>query len=113
MIVFLPDKALQRTTGSGVRPGWIPALLALPVVAELGRYPYQERSYKMSKFAHKLRCEMCGQPHAARSWPVNGDRVPFYFQRESGEYSVEIHCPKFDKVWYVVWDDDPGPIEPV
>jgi len=66
----------------------------------------------MSKFAGNLKCEICSQPHPATEWPVNGDRVPFYFEREPGRYSVEVWCPKFDRPWYVVWDDDPGTMRP-
>lgn len=47
----------------------------------------------MSKFARNLQCEVCGQRYSARFWPVNGDRVPFYFEREPSKYSVQIHCP--------------------
>jgi len=44
---------------------------------------------------------------------MNGDATPFYFQDEPGRYTLKVSCPHCGKDWYVVWDDDPGPIKTI
>jgi hypothetical protein len=67
----------------------------------------------VSQFAAHLHCQHCYQPMAAREWPVNGDLVAIYHQKEPGRYSLKLTCPHCGKDWYVVWDQDPGPIRPL
>jgi hypothetical protein len=64
-----------------------------------------------SNFANELRCYYCGKTQSAKEWPVRGDWVGFCWEDEPGEYSIKLTCPHCGKDWYVVWDDDPGPIE--
>ena len=66
-----------------------------------------------SEFAGKLSCKHCGKAHGTNQWPVNGDMVPFYYQAEPGRYSLKVACPHCKKDWYVVWDANPGPIQPL
>ncbi len=66
----------------------------------------------ISNFAHKLKCKHCGEFHGTDKWPVNGDRVAFYYQREPGNISLKVNCPHCKNDWYVVWDNDPGQIQP-
>jgi hypothetical protein len=66
-----------------------------------------------SQFATQLRCVHCGNTHRAYQWPLNGDRTALYFQKEEGNYNLPVTCPKCQKEWYVVWDQDPGPIMPL
>jgi hypothetical protein len=66
-----------------------------------------------SVFADKLRCAHCGETNAAKEWPANGDRVPFYYQREPGQFCLKLNCPHCKKDWYVAWDIDPGPAAPL
>ncbi|MDD5542337.1 MAG: hypothetical protein PHX83_04115 [Acidobacteriia bacterium] len=61
-----------------------------------------------SQFADQLRCQHCYKTHATRRWPVNGDQVPFYFQKETGRFPLTVQCPHCGKEWYVVWDQNPG-----
>jgi len=68
-------------------------------------------SFHMSQFANKLHCQYCGQQHGSKQWPVNGDAIPFYFQKEIGRYSLLVKCPSCGKEWYIVWDMDPGIIK--
>ncbi len=67
----------------------------------------------ISMFAGELRCRHCGQMHATDEWPERGDGVAFYYQDEPGRYSLTVSCPYCGKDWYIVWDDDPGPIMPL
>jgi Zn finger protein HypA/HybF involved in hydrogenase expression len=67
----------------------------------------------ISLCADKLRCQHCGKIHGTEEWPVSGDRVPFYFQKEAGNYTLKVSCPHCGKDWHVVWDDNPGPIKPL
>ena len=67
----------------------------------------------ISQFAGELICQHCFKLNKANAWPANGDYVPFYYQKETGNYSLKITCPHCGKVWYVVWDDNPGPITPL
>jgi hypothetical protein len=67
----------------------------------------------ISQFANGLRCQHCGKAHATKQWPVNGDMTPFYYQKEKGRYTLTVNCPHCGKEWYVVWDDNPGPIQPL
>ena len=61
--------------------------------------------------AEELCCKHCYKEHGTDKWPINGDMVPFYYQLEPGNYSLEVTCPHCGKDWYVVWDNDPGPIK--
>jgi Zn finger protein HypA/HybF involved in hydrogenase expression len=70
-------------------------------------------SIHISQFANELRCKHCGQINQASEWPERGDWVPFYHQDEPGRYTLTLTCPHCGKEWYVVWDDDPGPIKPL
>lgn len=63
-----------------------------------------------SQYAAKLVCKHCGQNNRSEDWPVDGDRTPLYYQTEPGHYQVKVHCPHCAKDWYVVWDQDPGPM---
>lgn len=67
----------------------------------------------ISEFANKLRCQHCGKEHKTQEWPLNGDMVPFYFQKEPGNHTLNVTYPDCGKEWYVVWDDNPGPVEPL
>ena len=67
----------------------------------------------ISLFAGKLSCQHCGKTHGSKQWPASGDSVPFYYQTEPGKYTLAVLCPHCKKEWYVVWDDNPGPIQPV
>ena len=67
----------------------------------------------LSQFAGDLICQHCWKHHAAKEWPTNGDYVPFFYQTEPGNFSLELTCPNCGKVWYVVWDSNPGPIMPL
>ena len=62
-----------------------------------------------SQFAGDLPCQYCSKKNAATRWPRNGDKVPFYYQKAPGKYYVAVTCPHCCKVWYVAWDDNPGP----
>jgi ribosomal protein S27E len=64
-----------------------------------------------SQFASELRCVHCGGVHRTSEWPVAGDRVAFYYQAEPGNYTLAVDCPHCGKQWFIVWDDDPGPIK--
>jgi len=64
----------------------------------------------ISQFAHELRCKHCSKPHGTTKWPLQGDYVPFYFQAEPGRYPLKVQCPHCGKEWYVVWDQNPGPV---
>jgi hypothetical protein len=98
-------RAVQATTmrdyASALGLNYIPA--SGPVV----------RPRAASQFAARLTCQHCSQPQAAREWPVNGDMVPFYHQKEPGKYSLKMTCPNCGKDWYVTWDQDPGQILPL
>ena len=65
----------------------------------------------ISQFASTIRCPCCSLLCATTQWPVNGDRVPFYAQRDTGKFQVPVDCGHCGKRWYVVWDEDPGPIQ--
>jgi len=67
----------------------------------------------MSQYANELSCQYCGKTHGASQWPTNGDLVPFYYQLEKGRYTLAVTCPHCGKEWYVVWDDNPGPMKPL
>lgn len=67
----------------------------------------------IAEFANELRCQYCGKSHGTKVWPINGDYVGFYYQKEKGNYTLPVICPHCANEWYVVWDDDPGPIEPL
>lgn len=66
-----------------------------------------------SQFASSLHCQYCHQPQSARDWPINGDMLAMYFQKEPGRYSLKMTCAKCGRDWYVVWDQDPGQILPL
>jgi hypothetical protein len=63
-----------------------------------------------SRYAGKLVCSRCGQANRSEQWPARGDATPFYYQTEPGRYQVVVHCAHCAKDWYVVWDQDPGPV---
>ena len=67
----------------------------------------------ISQFASTLRCEHCGKSNKTNQWPTNGDSVPFYYQDEPGDYNLPVICPHCGKEWYVVWDKNPGAIQPL
>jgi Zn finger protein HypA/HybF involved in hydrogenase expression len=67
----------------------------------------------ISWFANELKCQYCLKTHGTNQWPANGDHVPFYFQKEPGNHTLTVRCPHCGREWHVVWDGDPGPIEPV
>jgi Zn finger protein HypA/HybF involved in hydrogenase expression len=67
----------------------------------------------LSQFANELRCQHCSEVHGAKQWPANGDMVPFYYQKDAGRFSLAVTCPHCGKEWYVVWDENPGPIMPL
>jgi len=67
----------------------------------------------ISMFAGELRCIHCGNINKAKEWPLHGDMVPFYYQKEPGNYTLKLTCPHCKKEWYIVWDDNPGPIQPL
>ena len=67
----------------------------------------------ISLLANDLHCRHCNKPNSSDRWPLQGDRVGFVFKEEPGQYSLEVYCPHCQKNWYVVWDRDPGPIEPL
>jgi transcription elongation factor Elf1 len=66
-----------------------------------------------SQYATKLRCQHCGKSHGTNEWPLNGDRAAIYYQTEPGRYNLKVNCPYCNQDWYVVWDDNPGPILPL
>jgi tetratricopeptide (TPR) repeat protein len=63
-----------------------------------------------SAFANKINCLKCGKVIESESWPVHGDGVAFYYQEELGNFSLPIKCPWCNESWYVVWDNNPGPL---
>ena len=67
----------------------------------------------VSEFAENLNCYNCGKTHSVKSWPLHGDLVPFYYQETPGNFTLPVVCPHCDHKWYVVWDDNPGPIKPL
>ena len=67
----------------------------------------------ISRFAHQLKCTHCEEFHGTDKWPVDGDMVPFYHQNKSGNFSLKVTCPHCGSDWYVVWDNNPGPIQPL
>jgi hypothetical protein len=66
-----------------------------------------------SDYAHRLRCEHCHEYHGTDRWPTKGDHIPFYYQKEPGNFSLVVTCPNCRRDWYVVWDSDPGQILPL
>lgn len=67
----------------------------------------------MSEFAHDLDCQHCWKKNVTKEWPLGGDRIPFVYKKEKGEFNLAVNCSHCRKVWYVVWDDNPGPIKPL
>jgi len=67
----------------------------------------------ISLLANDLYCRYCNKPNSSDRWPLRGDRVGFVGKEEPGQYSLEIYCPHCKKKWYIVWDLDPGPIQPL
>lgn len=67
----------------------------------------------ISLLADDLHCYHCHQPNSSDRWPLHGDHVALYFQGEPGRYSLDMNCPHCGKKCYIVWDRDPGPIEPL
>lgn len=102
-----PWSALRRLLGRGEAPFEPVPSAGVPDGSE----PPPRRA--TSILAGDLLCAYCRKPNAATRWPVAGDDVPFYYQREPGDYSVEVRCWECDNTWFVVWDDDPGPVRPL
>jgi len=69
--------------------------------------------YHNSRYANNLHCFHCEKINTTDIWPLNGDSTPLYYESESSEYSVEITCPYCGKIWFVVWDYDPGPLQEI
>jgi hypothetical protein len=69
-----------------------------------------EKMAHQSQFAGNISCIYCEEQNNTNVWPLNGDSIPFYFEEEKGNYSIEICCPNCGGNWFVVWDYDPGPI---
>jgi hypothetical protein len=67
----------------------------------------------ISHFANDLHCRHCGSSNSVSEWPLQGDGVAFYFQDEPGKFTQTVTCSNCGKDWYIVWDDDPGPITPL
>lgn len=67
----------------------------------------------ISQFAGQLICQNCFKPQKAREWPLSGDNVPFFYQKEPGNFSLKLTCPHCGEDWYVVWDENPGGISPL
>jgi Zn finger protein HypA/HybF involved in hydrogenase expression len=65
----------------------------------------------ISEFANDLTCQHCWKHQKTDVWPVNGDYVAFYYQKEPCNYTLKVTCPHCGKDWYVVWDENPGPME--
>jgi hypothetical protein len=60
--------------------------------------------------AKELYCPHCAKPNSAERWPLRGDFVPYIYERERSRFSLPVNCPHCKKLWYVVWDTEPGPI---
>jgi len=61
----------------------------------------------ISQFTGELTCQHCWKPQQAEDWPINGDYVPFYYQKKPGNYSLKLTYPHCGRDWYVVWDANP------
>ncbi len=61
-----------------------------------------------SHFAEDLACQYCGKKNSASNWPEFGDMIPFHFRTIPGPYRVTVDCPRCQKKWWVVWEEDPG-----
>ncbi len=72
-----------------------------------------EMAMHQSIYAHRLKCKHCGEFHGTNKWPLNGDTVAFYNQKDIANYSLKVTCPHCNNDWYVVWDRDPGQIQPL
>ncbi|MBI1900756.1 MAG: hypothetical protein HYS13_06555 [Planctomycetia bacterium] len=84
---------------------------AAPVAATLPTAaPNQTTPAALATFAVDLRCEHCGCSNPSRKWPARGDLVSFHCQKESGSHALEMNCPHCHRTWYVVWDENPGPV---
>ena len=66
-----------------------------------------------SEFASKLDCFKCGKTHGVQRWPQNGDLVGYYYEDKQGAYGIQTVCPHCKHEWWIVWDQDPGPLQPV
>ncbi len=69
------------------------------------------KNVHISMFSDKLRCKHCDKTNKTKEWPLNGDHVAFYYQKEPGNYTLKVTCTHCGKDWYVVWDYNPEPIE--
>lgn len=67
----------------------------------------------ISLFANELSCQYCHKTHGTKEWPIHGDMVAFFYQKEPGNYTLQVRCPHCERDWYVVWDNDPGPVKPL
>lgn len=63
-----------------------------------------------SQFINRISCPHCGKAAPPSSWPVNGDSIPFYIEDENQGFSIAVICPACDSGFFVVWDEDPGPV---
>jgi hypothetical protein len=41
---------------------------------------------------------------------LNGDSIPFYIEEENEGFSIAVICLSCDSGFFVVWDEDPGPV---
>lgn len=65
----------------------------------------------ISQFANKLHCQYCDAVISVTIWPLNGDRVPFYYESEPSEYSIKLTCESCGKDTFIVWETYPGSLE--
>lgn len=63
-----------------------------------------------SAYADKLHCPACGSSNSSSQWPTFGDLVPHSSQLKPATFSVTVKCPHCHVEWYIVWDNDPGPV---
>lgn len=66
-----------------------------------------------SAFADHLVCKHCGAENLTDHWPTEGDTVPFAYEAEPGNFNLKVHCSHCESDWYVVWDENPGSLEPL
>lgn len=64
-----------------------------------------------SAFADQLICRYCGTENRATQWPTEGDSIPFAYEAAPGDFNLKVHCAHCERDWYVVWDENPGPLE--
>ena len=64
----------------------------------------------ISQSANNLTCQHCWKRDGNSQQPVNGDFVPYHRHKDPGGFDLPLTCPHCGKQWYVVWDQDPGPV---